>query len=431
MNQAGATRVEGHEPLAAAGGSLRDMTRVAGANPRIWVDIFLDNAGPVREALAEHRRRIDQLERGARRRRCRLPRPLDRRGRRQPATDARGGLRATPARLQRLRVHVPDRPGVLAGITQALGAERINIEDFELQPLLAGARRRAHPLRRRRGARPRARRSSSRRRATAWSSRRSSRMKIEPAAAVRGAIAVPGAKSISHRGLLLGALAEGETEIRGFGRAGDTEATIDALRALGVEIEGDADTVRVRGVGLRGLRAPAEPIDCGNAGTLMRLLAGILAGQDGSVRARRATTRSRTRPMERIAVPLRPMGASVETTDGLPPVRDRRAAALRPIRYELPVASAQVKSAVLLAGLYADGGPTTVVEPVADPRPHRAHAGARPARASSRARARVASGRPTRLRPLALDLPGDFSSAAPFLVAADARSPAPSSASPA
>jgi prephenate dehydrogenase len=131
LNQAGATRIEGHDPLDAAGGSLRDMTRVAGANPRIWVDIFLDNAVPLRDALVEHRRRIEQLE-GA----------LDSGdagflarwigeaagNRRRMLADAY----TDPGELQQLRVHVPDRPGVLAGITQALGAERINIEDFEL-----------------------------------------------------------------------------------------------------------------------------------------------------------------------------------------------------------------------------------------------------------------------------------------------------------
>jgi prephenate dehydrogenase len=132
VNQAGATRVDGHEPLAAAGGSLRDMTRVAGANPRIWVDIFLDNADELRSALADHRRRVEQLEaalgagdagflarwiaEAAGNRRLMLEREF-------PA----------PGELQRLRVHIPDRPGVLAGITQALGAERINIEDFELR----------------------------------------------------------------------------------------------------------------------------------------------------------------------------------------------------------------------------------------------------------------------------------------------------------
>jgi prephenate dehydrogenase len=132
VNQAGATRVEGHEPLAAAGGSLRDMTRVAGANPRIWVDIFLDNADAIRETLGEHKRRIDQLDTAlAAGDAGFLARWIG---------EASGNRRRMlsqayedPGALQRLRVHVPDRPGVLAGITQALGAERINISDFELQ----------------------------------------------------------------------------------------------------------------------------------------------------------------------------------------------------------------------------------------------------------------------------------------------------------
>jgi prephenate dehydrogenase len=132
VNQAGATRIDGHEPLAAAGGSLRDMTRVAGANPRIWIDIFLDNAVAVRESLAEHRRRIEQLESALESADAGfLARWIAEASvnRRRMLADAY----EDPGALQRLRVHVPDRPGVLAGITQALGAERINIEDFELQ----------------------------------------------------------------------------------------------------------------------------------------------------------------------------------------------------------------------------------------------------------------------------------------------------------
>jgi prephenate dehydrogenase len=131
VNQAGATRIDGHEPLFSAGGSLRDMTRVAGANPRIWVDIFLENAGPLRSALAEHRRGLEQVESA-----------LDSgdagflaRWIGEAALNRRGMIAEAygdPGALHRLRVHVPDRPGVLAGITQALGAERINIEDFEL-----------------------------------------------------------------------------------------------------------------------------------------------------------------------------------------------------------------------------------------------------------------------------------------------------------
>jgi prephenate dehydrogenase len=134
LNQAGSSRIDGHEPLAAAGGSLRDMTRVAGANPRIWVDIFLDNAPALAGALAEHRRRIEQVEHAlAAGDAGFLARWIG------EAADNRRRMLADayeqPGTLQRLRVHVPDRPGVLAGITQALGAERINIEDFELQHL--------------------------------------------------------------------------------------------------------------------------------------------------------------------------------------------------------------------------------------------------------------------------------------------------------
>jgi prephenate dehydrogenase len=130
VNQAGANRVEGHEPLAHAGGSLRDMTRVAGANPRIWVDIFLDNAEPVRAALAEHRRRIEQVETAlASGDAGFLARWIGEASANRRRMHER---EYPPGALQQLRVHVPDRPGVLAGITQALGAERINIEDFEL-----------------------------------------------------------------------------------------------------------------------------------------------------------------------------------------------------------------------------------------------------------------------------------------------------------
>jgi prephenate dehydrogenase len=132
VNQAGANRVDGHDPVAAAGGSLRDMTRVAGANPRIWIDIFLENAGPVREALGEHRKQLDRLEQALE--------SGDAGFLAKWIGEAAGNRQRMlaeafpdPGALQQLRVHVPDRPGVLAGITQALGAERINIEDFELQ----------------------------------------------------------------------------------------------------------------------------------------------------------------------------------------------------------------------------------------------------------------------------------------------------------
>jgi 3-phosphoshikimate 1-carboxyvinyltransferase len=241
-------------------------------------------------------------------------------------------------------------------------------------------------------------------------------VRIEPASALRGDLAVPGDKSISHRALLLAAVAEGTSEIDGFGLSKDTLSTAAAIRALGAGVDVDGDRVRVTGVGLRGLLAPAEPLDCGNAGTLMRLLPGLLVGQEGRFELVGDESLVR-RPLERIAEPLRAMGASVQTEDGHAPLVVEAGGRLRAIRYVLPVASAQVKSCVLLAGLYPEDGPTTVVER----HPTRDHterlleaAGARVGRKPRQAAVWPAE----RLRPLRIDIPGDFSSAAPFLLAA-------------
>jgi 3-phosphoshikimate 1-carboxyvinyltransferase len=240
-------------------------------------------------------------------------------------------------------------------------------------------------------------------------------MRIEPATALVGHIAVPGDKSISHRALMIGAVAEGETLVRGFGRSADTEATIAALRGLGVTIhEDDIDTVRVEGVGLRGLREPAEAIDCGNSGTTMRLLAGLLAGQFGRFELT-GDKSLRSRPVDRIAIPLSEMGARVETADGKPPLA-LEGGSLRAIRYELPVASAQVKSCVLHAGLYATGR-TIVIEPL----PTRDHTEIMLAAAGAsvtRMPGRVSVGPAERLHLGEVDVPRDFSAAAPFIVAA-------------
>jgi 3-phosphoshikimate 1-carboxyvinyltransferase len=239
--------------------------------------------------------------------------------------------------------------------------------------------------------------------------------RIEPAASLQGGVAVPGDKSISHRAVLLGAIADGESVIEGFGRSADTESTITAVRALGVEVGEGGDTVRVAGVGLRGLREAAGPIDCGNAGTLARLVAGILAGQEQRRFELVGDESLSRRPMGRIAEPLAAMGAVVETTDGHLPVRIE-GQPLRAIRYELPVASAQVKSCVLLAGLYGDDS-TAVVEPIAT-RDHTERM-LRAAGVTVRASPGLVEVRPaSRLDPLRLRVAGDFSSAAPFVVAA-------------
>jgi 3-phosphoshikimate 1-carboxyvinyltransferase len=239
---------------------------------------------------------------------------------------------------------------------------------------------------------------------------------VEPVARLVGHIAVPGDKSISHRAVLIAALCDGETSIRGFGRSADTEATVGAVRSLGVGVdEIDVDTLSVRGAGLRGLHAPGRPIDCANAGTLVRLLTGILAGQAGQEFELVGDDSLSARPMRRIAEPLALMGAGVETADGTLPllIHGRQ---LHGISYELPVASAQVKSCILLAGLLA-GSATTVVEPV----PTRDHtelmlaaAGARVTRRPQSVTVQPAE----RLELGELEVPGDFSSAAPFVVAA-------------
>jgi 3-phosphoshikimate 1-carboxyvinyltransferase len=236
-------------------------------------------------------------------------------------------------------------------------------------------------------------------------------MRIEPAAALEGHFAVPGDKSISHRALLVGAIADGETRIRGFGRSADTESTLAAVRALGAEVH-DAETVTVEGVGLRGLQSAA--VDCGNAGTLARLVTGLLAFQQGEFTLTGDGSLS-SRPMERIAAPLRSMGAQIDTDDGHLPLTVT-GAALTAIDYELPVASAQVKSAVLFAALGAEGR-TTVIEPT----PTRDHTELMLREAGVRITTRpnsVSIDAPTSLRLPAVDVPGDFSSAAPFVVAA-------------
>jgi 3-phosphoshikimate 1-carboxyvinyltransferase len=242
-----------------------------------------------------------------------------------------------------------------------------------------------------------------------------SAVRVAPATALLGHIAVPGDKSISHRAVLVGALCDGPTHVTGFGRSGDTESTIAAVRALGVAVdEPDVDELVVHGRGLRGLEPPAGPIDCGNAGTLLRLLAGILAGQRGRFELT-GDESLRSRPVGRVAEPLARMGARVETRDGRPPLAIE-GGELAGIDYRLPVASAQVKSALLLAGLYASGR-TTVVEPL----PTRDHtelmletAGARVRRWPSSASVDPAE----RLSLGEVSVPGDFSSAAPFVVAA-------------
>jgi 3-phosphoshikimate 1-carboxyvinyltransferase len=233
--------------------------------------------------------------------------------------------------------------------------------------------------------------------------------------ALNGSVRVPGDKSVSHRALMLGALAEGSSHIRGFLEGEDTRATAAVLQRLGVRIDVPADGERVvHGVGLHGLRGTTEQLDCGNAGTGMRLLAGLLAGQafDSTLVGDESLSK---RPMRRVTDPLERMGAKIDTQDGLPPLQVRGGQSLQGIAYTLPVASAQVKSALLLAGLYAKGE-TEVIEP----HPTRDYTERMLAAFGwpidfAPGRARLSGGHA--LRATEVDVPADFSSAAFFLVA--------------
>ncbi|MEE8249880.1 MAG: 3-phosphoshikimate 1-carboxyvinyltransferase, partial [Gammaproteobacteria bacterium] len=188
-----------------------------------------------------------------------------------------------------------------------------------------------------------------------------------PVERVGGTVTVPGDKSVSHRALILGSVAEGATTVSGILRSEDCLATLAALRAMGVTIDDHGPQLTVTGVGPAGLTEPTAPLDLGNSGTSMRLLMGLLAAQPfDSVLTGDESLRQR--PMERVAKPLCAMGARIATDQGKAPVRIRSAKALRGIDYTLPVASAQLKSAILLAGLWAEGRTT-----VRSPGPSRDH----------------------------------------------------------
>lgn len=189
------------------------------------------------------------------------------------------------------------------------------------------------------------------------------KFEVKAGGKLTGTFRVPGDKSISHRSIMLGSLAEGVTRVTGFLEGEDSLATLNAFRAMGVNIEGpDNGNVTIHGVGLQGLKKPEKELDVGNSGTSMRLLAGLLAAQDFDVTIVGDASLSK-RPMRRVTVPLAQMNTIVETNDnGTPPLTIKGGKKLKGFDYEMPVASAQVKSCLLLAGLYADGE-TCVTEP--------------------------------------------------------------------
>lgn len=242
--------------------------------------------------------------------------------------------------------------------------------------------------------------------------------KVTAGGVVRGSLRVPGDKSISHRSIMFGSLADGITHVSGFLQGEDSLNTLRAFRAMGVEIEGPTDDGRVviHGVGIDGLKAPAQALDVGNSGTSMRLMSGLLAGQAFDVELSGDRSLSK-RPMKRVTDPLALMGARVDTDeDGRPPLKIKGGSSLKAIQYDMPMASAQVKSCLLLAGMYAQGQ-TCVTEPA----PTRDHtermltAFGYPVTGDGSTRCIQGGGR---LSACDIDVPADISSAAFFIVGA-------------
>ncbi|HKV34411.1 MAG TPA: 3-phosphoshikimate 1-carboxyvinyltransferase [Pyrinomonadaceae bacterium] len=239
-------------------------------------------------------------------------------------------------------------------------------------------------------------------------------MKLTPAQTVKGSLCLPGDKSISHRAALIAALADGRSEIANFSTARDCASTLDCLRGLGVEIETHDGKVRI--LGRRELGEPRKPLDCGNSGSTMRILAGVLAGHDLSAELIGDESLS-TRPMRRIIEPLKLMGARIEAIEGKPPLRIRGSRVPHAISYKLPVASAQVKSAILFAGLNAEGR-TTVTEtsPTRDHTERLFNGFGVPVTVNDDGS--VVLDGPARFTGGAITIPGDISSAAFFVAAA-------------
>ncbi len=251
------------------------------------------------------------------------------------------------------------------------------------------------------------------------------RFKVKAGGCIQGRIRVPGDKSVSHRSIMLGSIADGITNVAGFLEGDDSLATLKAFQAMGVKITGpdhaNHGAVTIHGVGLKGLKKPAKPLDMGNSGTAMRLMAGILAGQDFECELIGDESLSK-RPMKRVTQPLSQMGADIETaTGGMPPIKLKAGKTLQAMDYTLPMASAQVKSCVILAAMYAEGT-TTVIEPA----PTRDHTERMlnsfgyPVKTEKldTMQSKMSLSGGGRLTAMDIDVPTDISSAAFFMVAA-------------
>jgi 3-phosphoshikimate 1-carboxyvinyltransferase len=344
-----------------AAGGFRDFTRIAASDVTMWHDIFLANQAALEDSVASFQSGLNTVL----------------------AALSAGDSQALCASLARAR----EARQAFTQVLEARGMPAKVVRPITIEEKAAGM---SEPI---------------------------LDFYCQPGGEVSGKARVPGDKSISHRSIMLGALAEGVTRVSGFLEGEDALATLQAFRDMGITIEGPRQgQVTIHGKGLHGLAAPASVLDVGNSGTTIRLLTGLLAGQQFDVTMAGDVSLNK-RPMRRVTDPLSQMGAKLETSDaGTPPVQVRGGQALTGIDYELPMASAQVKSAILLAGLYAEGE-TAVTEPA----PTRDHTErmltAFGVRVDSEGGRVSLSGGQT-LKAAEITVPADISSAAFFLVAA-------------
>ena len=364
-----------------AAGGFRDFTRIAGSDPIMWHDVALGNNQAVLEALDEFTEGLQVLRKAIV----------------QKDSQSLLGIfsRAQSARqhfsslLESRKQRVKSLPDTVTAHSVFSGSVLVEGEDTKQEVM--------------------------------ESMKESSQTFIaSPGGSISGELRVPGDKSISHRSIMLGALAEGETVVEGFLEGEDALATLKAFRDMGVQIDGPyLGKVTIQGVGMHGLKQPEGPLYLGNAGTAMRLMAGLMAAQSFDVTLTGDHSLS-GRPMNRVVDPLGQMGATIETFEGgRPPLKIKGGAQLRGIEYHLPMASAQVQSCLLLAGMYADGETVTVAPGIVRDHTNRMLNGfGYPVSVSGENGCRVVIKGGGKLTATRIDVPSDVSSAAFFMVAA-------------
>ena len=364
-----------------AAGGFRDFTRIAGSDPIMWHDVALGNNQAVLEALDEFTEGLQVLRKAII----------------QKDSQSLLGIfsRAQSARqhfsslLESRKQRVKPLPDTAMAHSVFSGSVLVEGEDIKQEVM--------------------------------ESMKESSQTFIaSPGGSISGELRVPGDKSISHRSIMLGALAEGETVVEGFLEGEDALATLKAFRDMGAQIDGPyLGKVTIQGVGMHGLKQPEGPLYLGNAGTAMRLMAGLMAAQSFDVTLTGDHSLS-GRPMNRVVDPLGQMGAAIETSEGgRPPLKIKGGAQLKGIEYHLPMASAQVQSCLLLAGMYADGETVTVAPGIVRDHTNRMLNGfGYPVSVSGENGCRVAIKGGGKLTATRIDVPSDVSSAAFFMVAA-------------